>query len=48
MAALRAGFDLILFGFDAFDGMTNCTWDAVDTVITMLVLLAGWLDRIRF
>ena len=22
-------------------GMTNCTWDAVDTVITMLVLLAG-------
>jgi len=22
-------------------GMTNCTWDAVDTVITMIVLLAG-------
>ena len=22
-------------------GMTNCTWDAVDTVITMPVLLAG-------
>ena len=29
-------------------GMTNCTWDAVDTIITMLVLLAGWLDPIRF
>ena len=27
-------------------GMTNCTWDPVDTVITMLLLLAGWLDRI--
>ena len=22
-------------------GMTNCTWDTVDTVTTMLVLLAG-------
>jgi hypothetical protein len=22
-------------------GMMNCTWDAVDTVITTLVLLAG-------
>ena len=22
-------------------GMTNCTWDADDTVITMLMVLAG-------
>ena len=29
-------------------GMTNCTWDADDTMIMMRVLLAGWLDRIRF
>ena len=29
----------IIYGIQI--GMTNCTWDAVDTVITMLVLLAG-------
>jgi len=28
-------------------GITNCIWDADDTMIMMRVL-AGWLDQIRF
>ena len=29
-------------------GIMHCTPDAVDTVITMLLLLAGWRDSILY